>query len=46
MPTSTPERRDPAREIDDGVANTAAHVAIRRSIETGQPQDLRAPAMG
>lgn len=30
----------PLPTFDDGVANTAAHSAIRRSIETGQSQDL------
>lgn len=32
----------PLPTFDDGVTNTAVHVAIRRSIETGQPQDVRA----
>jgi predicted dehydrogenase len=37
----------PLPTFDDGVANTAAHAAIRRSIETGgQPQDLRAQLVG
>ena len=30
----------PLPTFDDGVANTAAHVAIRRSIETGLPQQV------
>lgn len=32
----------PLPTFDDGVANTAVHVAIRRSIETGQPEDVQA----
>lgn len=32
----------PLPTFDDGVANTAVHAAIRRSIETGKPQEVRA----
>jgi hypothetical protein len=30
----------PLPTFEDGVANTAAHIAIRRSIDTGLPQDV------
>jgi predicted dehydrogenase len=33
----------PLPTFDDGVANTAVHMAIRRSIETGLPQDVPRP---
>jgi hypothetical protein len=35
----------PLPTFDDGVANTAVHMAIRRSIETGLPQDVPRPGV-
>ncbi|MEU1956003.1 Gfo/Idh/MocA family protein [Nocardia rhamnosiphila] len=36
----------PLPTFDDGVANTAVHEAIRRSIATGRPQDVRTIRVG
>jgi predicted dehydrogenase len=36
----------PLPTFDDGVANTAAHVAVRRSIETGLPQQVPSQTAG
>ncbi|MER7684948.1 Gfo/Idh/MocA family oxidoreductase [Streptomyces sp. NPDC097610] len=36
----------PLPTFDDGVANTAAHMAVRRSIETGLPQQVPSQVAG